>query len=142
MPENQHIEYKQSFIDAWDRGTIKIINSCLDYGLPEPKITEKDGGIEVTVLSSNQGGQTGGQTNFTEQDGLVKGLVKDLSENQVKLLELIEARPNVTKKEMAKHVGISTTAIDNNIKTLKEKGLLERVGGRKEGYWKIINPIS
>ena len=39
---------------------------------------------------------------------------------------------------MAKHIGISTTAIDNNINTLKAKGLLERVGGRKDGYWKIV----
>ena len=43
---------------------------------------------------------------------------------------------------MAKQVGISTTAIDNNIKTLKEKGLLERVGGRKEGYWQIVKPAN
>ena len=68
---------------------------------------------------------------------LVKGLVKELSENQIKLLELIETRPNVTKEEMAKYIGISTTAIDKNIKTLREKGILERIGGRKEGYWKI-----
>lgn len=69
---------------------------------------------------------------------MVKGLVKDLTSNQMKLLELIETHPNVTKEEMAKHIGISTTAIDNNINTLKAKGLLEPVGGRKDGYWKIV----
>lgn len=68
----------------------------------------------------------------------VKGLVKELSENQIKLLDLIETRPNVTKEDMAKYIGISTTAIDKNIKTLKEKGILERVGGIKAGYWKIL----
>ncbi len=72
--------------------------------------------------------------------GLVKELVKDLTENQIKLLELIGKQPTITKEEMAKHIGISTTAIDKNIKTLKEKGVLERMGGRKEGYWQIINP--
>ena len=69
---------------------------------------------------------------------LVKGLVKELSQNQIKLLELIETRPNVTKEDMAKYIGISTTAIDKNINTLREKGILERVGGRKNGYWKIL----
>lgn len=72
--------------------------------------------------------------------GLVKGLVKDLTENQIKMLEMIEATPDITKKEMAEQVGISTTAIDNNINSLKEKGLLERIGGRKKGYWQIIKP--
>ena len=71
-------------------------------------------------------------------EGLVKELVKELSQNQIKLLDLIETRPNVTKEEIAKLIGISTTAIDKNIKTLREKGILERVGVRKEGYWKIL----
>jgi ATP-dependent DNA helicase RecG len=132
------------YIDAWGRGTLKIINTCAEYGLPEPLIIEKNGGIEVTVLTSNQVG------NQVSNDGLVKGLVKelvkglvkDLTSNQIKLLEFIETRPSVTKEEMAKHIGISTTAIDNNIKTLKEKGLLERVGGRKDGYWKIVKPTN
>ena len=43
---------------------------------------------------------------------------------------------------MAKQIGISTTAIDNNIKTLKVKDLLERIGGRKDGYWKIVKPVN
>jgi predicted HTH transcriptional regulator len=99
----------------------------------------------VTVLASNQDGQLVSEAaNAMLVKGLVKelvkGLVKDLTANQIKLLELIETRPNVTKEEMAKHIGISTTAIDNNIKTLKAKDLLERVGGRKDGYWKIAKP--
>lgn len=135
------------YIDAWGRCTLKIINTCVEYGLPEPSIIEKNGGIEVTVLASNKVDQI-----FFEapNSGLVKGLVKewvkgwekDLTSNQIKLLELIQKRPNVTKEEMAKQFGISTTAIDNNIKTLKAKGLLERVGGRKDGYWKIIKPAN
>jgi ATP-dependent DNA helicase RecG len=130
------------YIDSWGRGTLKIINACREYGLPEPAIIEKNGGIQVTMLESNEVSNQVGNEGLVKGlvKELVKGLVKDLTENQVKLLEFIEAHPNVTKEEMAKHVGISTTAIDNNIKTLKQKGLLERKGGRKEGYWKIINP--
>jgi hypothetical protein len=73
---------------------------------------------------------------------LVKELVRDLTANQIKLLELIETRPNITKEEMAKQIGISTTAIDNNIKTLKVKDLLERIGVRKDGFWKIVKPVN
>ncbi len=70
--------------------------------------------------------------------GLVKELVKELSENQVKILNLIESNSQITKKEMAERIGISTTAIDKHIDTLKQKNILERVGGRKEGHWRII----
>jgi ATP-dependent DNA helicase RecG len=34
---------------------------------------------------------------------------------------------------------VSTTAIENNISKLKAKGLLERIGPDKGGYWKIID---
>jgi predicted HTH transcriptional regulator len=38
---------------------------------------------------------------------------------------------------MAKHIGISTTAIDKNIETLKSKGFLKRIGSDKTGHWEI-----
>ncbi len=62
--------------------------------MPEPSTIEKNGGIEVTVLASNQAG------NQVSNDGLVKGLVKDLTSHQIKLLEFIETRPRVTKEEI------------------------------------------
>lgn len=70
---------------------------------------------------------------------LAKGLVKELSESQIKILNLIDVDNNITKKEMAERIGISTTAIDNNIDALKKKNILVRIGGRKKGYWKIID---
>lgn len=39
------------YIDTWGRGTLKIINSCKEAGLPEPEIKELNGGIEVTVFN-------------------------------------------------------------------------------------------
>jgi ATP-dependent DNA helicase RecG len=39
--------FKGGYIDAWGRGTIKIINSCKSAGLPEPEMKEQDGGMLV-----------------------------------------------------------------------------------------------
>ncbi len=41
--------------------------------------------------------------------------------------------------DLSKELGISSTAIEKNIAKLKEKGILERIGRTKAGYWKIIN---
>ena len=38
---------------------------------------------------------------------------------------------------MAAIIGISTTALDKNIKKLKEKGLLKRIGTAKDGQWVV-----
>jgi ATP-dependent DNA helicase RecG len=35
-------------------------------------------------------------------------------------------------------VGISARKVKENISKLKEKGLVERIGNEKNGYWKII----
>lgn len=52
--------FKSGYIDAWGRGTLKIIEACKEAGLPEPEILEKDGGIQVTLFKPG-GGQIGGQ---------------------------------------------------------------------------------
>jgi len=101
------------YIDTWGRGTLKIINACKEAGLPEPDIKEMNGGIEVTVLSSD-----------TNENRLVDGLVDGLVESQLKIIELIKSNPGISKKSMSEQIGISQTSIDKHIKTLKEKQLI------------------
>jgi len=38
------------YIDAWGRGTLKIINSCKEAELPEPEMKESAGGFQVTIF--------------------------------------------------------------------------------------------
>ena len=35
-------------------------------------------------------------------------------------------------------LGISETAVENNLTFLKENGYVERVGSKKTGYWKVL----
>jgi ATP-dependent DNA helicase RecG len=42
--------FKAGYIDSWGRGTLKIYEACKEAGLPEPEITNLDGGILVTVF--------------------------------------------------------------------------------------------
>ena len=56
---------------------------------------------------------------------------------QEKILKLIKQNPNITQVEMAKQLGITRDGISYNIKTLKDNGIIERVGSTKKGSWKI-----
>ena len=58
--------------------------------------------------------------------------------NQIKILLLIDDNQKITKNEMAKRIGIGTTAVDNNIAKMKQLNIIERVGPDKGGTWKII----
>jgi ATP-dependent DNA helicase RecG len=53
------------------------------------------------------------------------------------MLGLIEVNNKITIIEMAKFLSISKTAVENNIKKLREKAILSRVGSDKTGSWQI-----
>jgi len=47
------VSFKGGFIDAWGRGTIKILDTCKQAGLPEPDMQEQDGGFIITIFKNN-----------------------------------------------------------------------------------------
>lgn len=86
--------------------------------------------------SSEKTGEKEAETGLV--DGLVERLVEGLVENQKRMLEMMKESPTISKEEMSHALGISTTAIDKNILTLKKKGLLKRVGPDKGGHWEVL----
>ena len=72
----------------------------------------------------------------------VKEMVKTIQETtQEKILNLIRKNNNITQTEMAKVLGITRDGISYNIRILRKKGILERVGSTKNGEWKIYDKI-
>lgn len=57
---------------------------------------------------------------------------------QEKILDLIKKNPSITQVEMAKALVLTRDGISYNIKVLKERGIIERVGSTKKGMWKIL----
>lgn len=41
--------FKAGYIEAWGRGTLMIAKACKEAELPQPSITEKNGGMEVMI---------------------------------------------------------------------------------------------
>ena len=46
--------------------------------------------------------------------------------------------PNITTNELHQILGISETAVENNLTFLKKNGYVGRVGSKKTGYWKVL----
>ena len=62
-----------------------------------------------------------------------------LSVREREILEMIKQTNTVSRKIIAEKLGIGTATVARNIELLKLKGIIERVGGDRGGYWKIIN---
>lgn len=72
----------------------------------------------------------------------VNEMVKTTQETtQEKILNLIRKDNTITQVEMAKILGITRDGISYNIRILREKGILERIGSTKNGMWKIYDKI-
>ena len=115
---------------------------CCEFLIVDYKIKEE----EIPVSDGSLGGAISNPIiDLTERqkdelvDRLVDGLVDGLVDSQRMLLKLIIKNPKISKKSMAEQIGISTTAVDKNLKTLKDKNIIRRVGDNKSGYWEIIS---
>lgn len=45
--------------------------------------------------------------------------------------------PHITINTLSEQIGIGTTAVENNLKKLKRKGIIELIGPAKGGSWRI-----
>jgi DNA-binding transcriptional ArsR family regulator len=55
-----------------------------------------------------------------------------------KIISLIKGNPKITTTKLAEKTGLSLKGIEWNIKSLKENGLLHRIGPDKGGYWEVV----
>lgn len=56
-----------------------------------------------------------------------------------KLLDACRDNPSITIPEMAELIGITERSIQRNIQKLQLNNLLRREGGRKEGFWEVLD---
>ncbi len=68
---------------------------------------------------------------------LINDLEKNLSENQIKIINFMSENANITQSELSNLIGINEKNIRNNIKKLKDLGLIQRIGSPKNGYWEV-----
>ena len=58
------------------------------------------------------------------------------------ILELITLNPYITRNEMAIECGVTSDAIKLQLKKLKEKGLIRRIGSDRSGSWEVMDYSS
>ncbi len=111
-----------------------VIESNISY-LRKNKLIERIGPAK---------GGSWGVLHFTDStkqilsEKLGNRLGKRLGENRMKILKMIENNATATISEMSEKLKISKTAVEKNIKYLKDNKLIERIGPAKGGLWKVL----
>jgi predicted HTH transcriptional regulator len=66
-----------------------------------------------------------------------------MSEMELKILEVIKGNRSLSRDKIAETLGnITSDGVKYHLSSLQKKGLLKRVGGRKEGYWEVLVDIQ
>jgi ATP-dependent DNA helicase RecG len=72
---------------------------------------------------------------------VIERIAEKVTENQKRILKEIRKDKYTTAQKLSLAVGISRRKVQENIKKLKEKGLLKRVGPDRGGYCEIVGKV-
>ena len=83
------------------------------------------------------------QNNVDSQSALndiLKGKICTLNcpLDELAILKVIIEEPDITQKELAKRIGKSERTIKNKMASLKEKGYIQRMNGKRNGKWEVL----
>ena len=56
-----------------------------------------------------------------------------------KIVEQMRSNPTISIEELAELCGLTRDGINYNIRNLKNKGIIKRVGPDKGGHWEVID---
>lgn len=135
-PDIAHVLYLAGFIESWGRGIEKICDACREDGIPQPEYIINPGDIMVKFTAPADRVIFSGRR-VTEK--VTVRVTEKVTVKENEILELLFEDPAYTLVAMAEKLGVSRKTIAYRIKLLKEKGIIQRVGSDKKGYWKIMD---
>lgn len=114
--------FKGGLIEAWGRGTIKILNECKKAGLPEPLIESSSGGISVTIMKA-------------KELKFAKNSFDGLNERQVRAIEFVKQKGRITNKDYQTLNNISREMATIDLRKLVERNILTFSGAKGAGAY-------
>ncbi|MBK9486409.1 MAG: putative DNA binding domain-containing protein [Chitinophagaceae bacterium] len=119
------VAFKGGYIDAWGRGTIKILDTCKEAELPEPEMQEQDGGFSITLFKNN-----------LTQEHLTK---LGLNDRQVKAIIFVKEKGKISNADYQELFSVSKATATRDLTELLDKfALLEKVGQTGAGTTYIL----
>ena len=148
--------YKSGSIESWGRGTLRIINECVQAGLPEPEfLSDKslftvyfkpnisipqfvdENKVDTSLVDDNDNTIDTDKVVEKVVDKIVDKVVENLNNSQQKIILLMRNEPYISATEISKQIEISHRKVQDNIAKLKQKGIIKRIGPDKGGHWEV-----
>ena len=142
---------QMGLVEAWGSGIKRILNAAEEYGLPKPRFQEFDNMFRVELFRNpypmtddkekhrRNIGEASEKHRRNIGETSEKQRKADLNDTQQKIVKLLSENPQLSAVKLAEKIGVASRNIENNIKMLKEYGILIRHGSPKNGYWEVVD---
>ena len=104
----------------------------LNHGLQGPGFDDVRGDFVVTFYGSDG-------IDKKDNDTLNDTLSDTLNNTSKIIIEALMKDCSLTQKEVSQNTGFSIITVKRYLSELQHKGLIEREGSKKSGYWKVKN---
>jgi ATP-dependent DNA helicase RecG len=124
-PDIANCFFRAGLIEAWGRGTIKILNECKQSKIATPIFKYDLSGFLITF-------------SFTQKIITVNVNDNLINAAEELILTYISNNNRITIPELIKKTNTSRSTIERYIKKLKKDRKIVRIGSDKSGYWKSL----
>ena len=116
-------------VETFGSGIRKIYNLCENNGV---SINYIDSDTDFVLSFSRY------NRNIMPNDDTINGIINGtISDGEREILEFLRNNKNITVAELSEASNKSVRTINRIMSLLKAKGLIERIGSNKNGYWKV-----
>jgi len=125
-------------IEQWGSGIARIKSSCLEVGLKEPKIREMNDFVDVEFYRPNSAELMPNKDDTVGKPSDTVGKPSDnLMPQEEKIIQYLDNHERVVSKEVEKLLGIKESRTREFLKSMVDRGLIERVGAGRSTYYVI-----
>ncbi len=118
----------------------KIIAAWKETNWGEPELKNKIELDEVELVLPVSASKHENETVNETVNATVNATVK-LNKTQKKILSILHENKYATYGEIAEQMKVARATVGRHIDTLKQNGVIKRVGGDKNGYWEVLLDI-
>lgn len=123
-------------------GITKVLRSLNANGSPPPEFETNDAREYLIVVirqhESFKSNEVISEAINEVINETLRMTIHDVASRHAIITGIMKERPGITKIQLALQTGISKATLERDISTLKMKGIIQRTGSRKSGFWEVI----
>ena len=120
-PDIANALFRSGYIESWGRGTLKMINECIQFGIPKPKYFYDMSGFWVEF----------------RKDVFDLEYLKSLglNERQIQAIKFVKESGKITNSEYQANYGVARNTATRDLSELVDKGILQSSEAKGAGSY-------